>query len=279
MDIKCWGSRGSISVSGDEYKKYGGDTTCIEVTAKTGETVIVDAGTGIRKLGNVLTDSINDECHLFFTHAHWDHILGFPFFSPLLLKHKKINILNHEFSGLRIEKILAGLMETPFFPITIKDFIAQVVFKDPGSSVFTIGSLRIDTIPLSHTNGGIGYRFAEDGKTFVFLTDNELGYNHPGRATFKDYVDFATEADVLFHDAEFTHHEYQSRKGWGHSSISDVLDFASQANVKKLGLFHINQNREDIRMDQMVTDSRQWLKQNNVSMDCFGVPCLMEIHL
>lgn len=279
MDIKCWGSRGSISVSGNEYLKYGGDTTCVEVTAKTGETVIVDAGTGIRKLGNVLSPSINKECHLFFTHAHWDHILGFPFFSPLLQKDKKINILNHEFSGQRVEKILAGLMMAPFFPITIQDFTAQVIFKSPESSVYTIGSLTIDSIPLSHSNGGVGYRFVEDGKSFVFLTDNELGYDHPGRATFREYVDFADQADILFHDAEFTHPEYQSRKGWGHSSISDVLDLAVKANVKKLGLFHINQNREDDQMDKMVVDSRRWLKENHSSIDCFAVPCLMALHL
>ncbi len=279
MDIKCWGSRGSIPVSGKEFARYGGDTTCIEVTASTGETVIIDAGTGIRKLGNLMASGSQALTHLFFTHAHWDHILGFPFFTPLLQKGKTVVIANHVISGNTVESILSGLMKDPFFPITLKDFKADILFKDMDMQPVTIGSLCIETIPLSHSNAGMGYRFTENGRTFVFLTDNELGFDHKGRVTADEYIDFAKNADILFHDAEFTDEEYPARKGWGHSCLSDVLELAVKAKVGRLGLFHLNQNRTDDEVFQMETHCRQWLRDQNIPVDCFAVPCLMELSL
>ncbi|THB74424.1 MAG: MBL fold metallo-hydrolase [Desulfobacteraceae bacterium] len=279
MDIKCWGSRGSIPVSGKEFIKYGGDTTCIEVTAKSSDTVIIDAGTGIRGLGNAMVSANQNVCHLFFTHVHWDHILGFPFFAPLLQKGYQVNIANHRVSGKPLKEILSGLMSDPFFPITINDFMADIRFIDMDETPVSIGSLRIETIALSHSNSGVGYRISEEDKSFVFLTDNELGFAHPGRVSTEEYIRFSQDADLLLHDAEFTHEEYQSRKGWGHSSADDVLDLAVKAGVKKLGLFHLNQNRDDDQVEQMEAYCRQWLKMKDSAMDCFAVPCLMEFQL
>ena len=279
MDIKCWGSRGSIPVSGDEYLKYGGDTTCIEITAKTGETIIVDAGTGLRRLGQSLIERNTIKYYLLFTHAHWDHILGIAFFKPFLYKKVTTIIQDRKFSGINTENILKQVMKQPFFPISIKDLNAAIRFDKTLNNNFTIGSVSIETIELSHAGGCLGYKFIEDGKSFVFLTDNELGFDHPESHGFKACLKFSQNADLLFHDGEYTNNEYKRKITWGHSCVSDVLDFAIKAKVKKLGLFHLNQDRTDAQIDKMVNDSKIQLKKNKSKIDCFAVSCDLAIHL
>ncbi|MCD4676927.1 MAG: MBL fold metallo-hydrolase [Desulfobacula sp.] len=279
MDIKCWGSRGSISVAGKQYLKYGGDTTCIEITAKTGETIIVDAGTGIRELGNSLIERNITRYHLLFTHAHWDHILGIAFFRPFLFSKVKTIVQDRKFSGISTQNVFNKVMQQPFFPIGLKDLKADIKFEKALNTIFNIGSVKIETIPISHSGGGLGYKFVEDNKSFVFLTDNELGFDHPGSMGFDAYLNFSLNADLLFHDGEYTKAEYRRRKSWGHSSIHDVLDLALKANVKRLGLFHLNQDRTDDQMDQVISECQANLKKKKLSLDCFAVPCNMEIHL
>jgi len=279
MDIKCWGSRGSICVSGDQYSKYGGDTTCIEITAKSGETVIIDAGTGIRCLGNSLMERNITRYHLLFTHAHWDHIQGFAFFRPLLFSQVNIMIQDRKFINIDTRALLNKVMEMPFFPIGLGDLKADMKFEPGLNGKFNIGSLTIETIPTSHPGGGLGYKFIEDGKSFVFLTDNELGLDHPGGQGFEGYLNFSQHVDLLFHDGEYTQDEYEQKNNWGHSSIQDVLDLALKANVKRLGLFHINQDRTDDQMDKIVNECRADLKAKHSILKCFAVPCNMEIHL
>lgn len=279
MDIKCWGSRGSISVSGKQYLKYGGDTTCIEITAKSGETIIIDAGTGIRQLGNSLIERDITEYVLLFTHSHWDHVLGFGFFRPLQFGKVKIKIQDRKFSGIRTEDMLGEVMKQPFFPICLKDLRADIRFDPALNGTFPVGSVRVETIPSNHPGGGMGYKFTEDGKSFVFLTDNELGFDHPEGKGFDAYLNFSKNADLLIHDGEYTEREYQRKKSWGHSSIQDVLTLALKANVKKLGLFHLNQNRTDDQMDHIIKDCRLDLKKKQSTLDCFAVASHMTLHL
>jgi phosphoribosyl 1,2-cyclic phosphodiesterase len=266
-------------VSGDQYSRYGGDTTCIEVIAKSGETIIIDAGTGIRCLGNSLIERKISRYYLLFTHAHWDHIQGFAFFRPLLSNKAKLMIQDREFLGVYTKALLNKVMEMPFFPIGLKDLKADIKFDQALTGKFNIGSLSIETIPTSHPGGGLGYKFIEDGKSFVFLTDNELGFDHPGGVGFDAYMKFSQNVDLLFHDAEYTDDEYQQKGSWGHSSIQTVLDLALKANVKKFGMFHLNQDRTDDQMDSIVSKCRKDLKKMNSTLDCFAVPCNMEIHL
>ncbi|OGR27380.1 MAG: metal-dependent hydrolase [Desulfobacterales bacterium RIFOXYA12_FULL_46_15] len=279
MDIKCWGSRGSIPVSGPPYIRYGGDTTCMEITAKTGETIIIDAGTGLRRLGNSLMDRNINQYHLLLTHAHWDHIMGIAFFKPLQFGKVSMIIQDRLFSGISTRDIFHEVMKKPFFPISLNDLKARLQFKKNLNKSFSIGSVKIETIPTSHNNGGLGYRFIEDGKSFVFLTDNELGFNHPESRGFDAYIDFSRDTDLLFHDGEYTKDEYPSKTGWGHSCIRDVMDLAVQARVKKLGLFHLNQDRTDDDMDKIVDDCRAELKHIQPGMDVFAVSSGMAFHI
>ena len=161
----------------------------------------------------------------------------------------------------------------------MKDLEANIQYKNDMKDQFTIGSLSISTIPLNHPGGGLGYKFMEDGKSFVFLTDNELGYQHPGGQEAVIYEHFCKDADLVFHDAEFTPGEYPSKIGWGHSAYTDVIDLAIKARVKKLGLFHINQERTDIQMDKIVDHCRQIIQHKGGGMVCIGVACNMTFTL
>ena len=291
MYIKCWGSRGSIPVSGKEYVKYGGDTTCIEVIAKTGEIVIIDAGTGIRRLGKSLLQRKKSEYYLLLTHTHWDHIMGIAFFKPLLYSNTRVFVQDRNFAGINTKGVFNEVLKPPFFPVLLKNFKADIRFDDSLNNSFKIGSLGIDMIPTSHSQGSMGYKFTEDDKTFVFLTDNELGFSHPQSQKVEDYIRFAENASLLLHDAEYTSEEYGSRTGWGHSAIPHVLDFAVKARVKRLGLIHLNQDRTDDQMDDIVNECRLFFKDKikikhktqakykNGPIDCFAVPQDFEIVL
>jgi len=271
MIIKVWGSRGSIPVSGREYIKYGGDTTCVEIRTQSGDIIIVDAGTGIRRLGNQLAEEKCFDLNFIFTHAHWDHIMGFPFFKPLYFQKSTIRLHRCPFHSKFVESILPTVMAPPNFPVKYTDIIAQMSYSETCPLEFEIGSVNVVPIALSHPNGGSGYKFIEDGKAFVFLTDNELGYVHPGGLAFEDYLEFSSGADLLIHDAEYTPEEYKTYLDWGHSNYTDTLDLAQKAAVKKLGLFHLNQERTDKEMDQIVKDCRQRITANGNDLDCVGV--------
>ena len=283
MKIKCWGSRGSIAVSGPDYLKYGGDTTCVEIRAKSGELIIVDAGTGIRRLGNQVVRNQQPDnqpvYHFLFTHSHWDHLIGFPFFKPLYMSESRIQIYRCPFPGRFIEEIVNKMMGPPHFPVRYSDLKAQITYKDACPGAFGIGSVQVVPISLSHPNGGCGYKFIEDGKTFVFLTDNELGYTHVNGHQPADYEAFCKGADLLFHDAEYTPEEYAKSIEWGHSTYTDALNLALGAGVKQFGLFHLNSERTDAAMDRMVDQCRETIKKRGAAMECFGVAADMVFDL
>jgi phosphoribosyl 1,2-cyclic phosphodiesterase len=277
--IRCWGARGSIPVSGPQYLKYGGDTPCLEIRTADDDMVIVDAGSGIRALGNSLVEEGRQEYTMLLTHGHWDHIIGFPFFKPLHKLGTRINVYGCSFELNSLKDVIAPSMSPPSFPIQIEDIKAEVFYHDSCIGCFAIGPLNVCTINLSHPNQGLGYRFTEDGASFVFLTDNELLYHHPGGRDYADYVEFARGADVLIHDAEYTAREYERTKTWGHTVYTDALQLALDAGVKRFGLFHHNQDRTDAEIDAMIEDCRRIVAQRSAGLDVFGTRQGMEIQL
>ncbi|MGE4553824.1 MAG: MBL fold metallo-hydrolase [Desulfovibrionaceae bacterium] len=279
MIVRSWGARGSIPVSGPEFVKYGGDTTCIEIRTKNDEIIIIDAGSGIRRLANSLLDQGRYDYTFLFTHAHWDHILGFPFFKPLYSKKARILIHGCNLHQGNMEMLLSRTMDAPYFPVPYSQVQADIEFTNVCFSSLRIDSLTVRTIPLSHPNMGLGYSFEEDGKRFVFLTDNELGFVHRGGLPFDDYVEFARGADLLFHDAEYIAEEYEYRKTWGHSSFLDATDLAARAGVRRFGLYHHNQDRPDAGVDAMVEVARRRAAADGVALECFGVTQNFEIEL
>jgi phosphoribosyl 1,2-cyclic phosphodiesterase len=287
MYIRCWGSRGSVPVSGKEYIKYGGDTTCIEIRSQENDLIIIDSGTGIRRLGEKLIKENEENITLLYTHFHLDHIAGFPFFKPVYKKGTTINILSKSFNKPTVKTIFDLFMGRPFFPVQLedKDIKAQILFKEINKQVFNIGSITVSTIPLSHPrDSGLGFRFEENGKSFVFLTDNELGHRHKGGATFNEYIEFCKDADLLIHDAEYEQKEYhkllKSSEGhWGHSTVSDVVHLAIEARVKQLGLFHINAMRTDELVDKMVIRAKESIAKKKKNIICYAVGSSLEMVL
>jgi len=279
MIIRCWGSRGSIPVSGKEYLEHGGDTTCIEIRTKTDEIIIIDAGSGIRRLGNSLISEGRYEYNMIFTHAHWDHLMGFPFFRPLYKSQTRLMMLGCPFAQASVKKMISRVMTSPNFPVDYEDLRAKIKYQAACESTFSVGSMKVIPISLSHPNWGNGYKFIEDGKSFVFLTDNELTFKHPGGLDYDDYLKFAKGATLLFHDSEYTAEDYKDTKGWGHSVYTDALRLAMEANVEKFGLFHHNQDRNDRDVNIIVQDCKDIITRQNSSLHCFAVSQDMEIEL
>ena len=279
MLIRCWGSRGSIPVSGTEYLKYGGDTTCLEIVTKDGDTIVVDAGTGIRKLGNKLAKAGTQNISIVFTHAHWDHLMGFPFFKPIYSKETLLQLYGCPFAQHSIKDMLSNSMSPPHFPINLDDLKGEIVYNGACNGTFQIGSVSVSPILLSHPNQGIGYKFSEDGKNFVFLTDNELSFKHPGGLDFQEYADFSANADLLIHDSEYTSEEYALTKGWGHSTYNDAVRLAMEAHVKKFGLFHHNQERTDAAVDSIVGKCREIINSGRGDVECSAVSAGSEFEL
>ncbi|HOI72580.1 MAG TPA: MBL fold metallo-hydrolase [Syntrophales bacterium] len=279
MIIRCWGARGSIPVSGSEYLKYGGDTTCIEIRTKSNDVILIDAGSGIRRLGNQLMAEGVNSFTMIFTHAHWDHLMGFPFFKPIYFPKISIAMYGCSYAQSSLKEIISRVMEPPHFPVNFEDIRADIVYHEACVEEFRTNSVTISTIPISHPNQGEGFKFEEDGKTFVFLTDNELMYKHPGGCDFEDYMAFSRGADLLIHDAEYTETEYLRTRAWGHSVYTDALNLALEAGVQRLGLFHHNQERSDDQVDAIVQDCRRLIKREGRKMDCFALHQNMEIKI
>ncbi|HZH74368.1 MAG TPA: MBL fold metallo-hydrolase [Mariniphaga sp.] len=273
MHIKCWGSRGSIPVSGKNYLKYGGETTCIEVRSSKGDTIIIDAGSGIRALGLKLIKEKLSGVHILFTHTHLDHILGFPFFLPLFDSSFIINVYGYSHDSYSIKNILNGIMRSPYFPIDLETIQQAIKFINISDKPFRIGSIEIQPIFLNHPGGGLGYRFEENGSVFIFLTDNELLDEMTGKILFHDYVEFCKNADLLIHDAEFNNDEYQKFKFWGHSSYTEAIRLGIKANAKRIGLFHLNSSRTDDQVDFMVNSSKNIVSELDSSLEVFAVNC------
>jgi len=267
-------------VCGPEFLRYGGETTCLELRTKNDAVIILDAGTGIRKLGKQMVKNGELSCDFLFTHAHWDHLMGFPFFHLLYHPDAQVRLQGCPYARQYVENLISRVMAPPNFPVRPSDLRANMVFEPVCPSDLTIDSVTVSSIPLSHPNRGAGYRITEDGRSFVFLTDNELDFAHPGGLSFEEYREFVRDADVLYHDAEYTAEEYAGGKqGWGHASYPRAVQLAAEAGVGRLGLFHHNQDRTDDEVDRIVEHSREILREMGSDTECFAVAVGSEIRV
>ena len=268
MRVKFWGTRGSIPVPGKDTTLYGGNTTCLEITLQGGRTVIIDAGTGIRPLGAKLAaENADVDIHLLITHIHWDHTLGFPFFSPINSPSTKIIIDGHQncIKGLRYT--FDNKMGDGYFPITFDDLKAEITYLERLSNgVLEIDGTVIDSIPLQHPQGGFGFRFKEGDKTLVFITDNELRDDPWEGRSPEEYAKFCKGADILIHDSQYTPEEIHERHGWGHSDWQAAFEMAYEADVKKLILFHHDPPRTDPEVKAIEELCEGLAKKRNSSM-------------
>ena len=274
MLIRCWGARGSIPVSGKNFERFGGDSPCIEIRDSSGACLIIDCGTGMRRLGVRLLEEGCEEYSLLMTHFHWDHVLGFPFFRPLYKPSTRITLYGWPAVQGNVPEKLLHVMAPPHFPVPARDINARLTFVACDTPRLELGSLCIDTIALNHPNQGLGFKITENDRSFVFLTDNELAMTYSEGSLYEDFVTFCRGADLLIHDGEYTDEEYLLTRSWGHSRYRDAVQLAMDAGVARLGLFHHNQDRTDAAVDSIVDECQTLLAGDNI--ECFAVAQDME---
>ncbi len=250
--IKFWGVRGSIPCPGSETVRYGGNTSCIEMQVSK-ERLIFDGGTGLRILGETLLPQSPLTAHLFFTHSHWDHIQGFPFFVPAFVKGNHFHIYGAPSpNGLTIKQRLHDQMLHPNFPVPLQIMQGNLTFYDiEANEKINIGEVTVTTGKLNHPGEALGYRVSWRGRHAVYITDTEHFPEHLD----ENVLALADRADVLIIDATYTNEEYHdprcSKVGWGHSTWQEAVKIAKAAKVKQLVLFHHDPAHNDSFLDQI----------------------------
>ena len=255
MQLEFWGVRGTAPVSGRDMVRYGGHTPCAALRSSAGDFLIVDAGTGIKRLGEqLMADSGKAalKVDLLLTHFHLDHIIGLPFFAPLYAPQAVITF--HSPAVPReTEKYLGGLQMGRYFPVAFKETASRKKFLKTDEAGFQVGTLRISHCPLNHPQGSVAYRVEEDGRSVVFATDTEP----PEQGIDERLASFIRGATYLICDSMFTPREYRVRQGWGHSSWLDGTKLARAGKVKNLVLSHFNPDHDDSQVAGMLRLARK----------------------
>ncbi|MFA5858000.1 MAG: MBL fold metallo-hydrolase [Elusimicrobiota bacterium] len=250
MHLKFWGVRGSIPTPGADTARYGGNTTCLNLHIND-EHLIIDSGTGIRKLGILLQKQEVKHIVLLITHSHWDHVQGFPFFAPAYDPNVVIDIYSCKVSHKRLKDILTNQMEFRYFPIDFRDLKAKINFIDACPETIGSGKASMSAITATHPGGCQGFKFEHNGKKLVFLTDNELIPDKLPKK-YDNITSFCNGVDVLIHDSNFTTAELKNKHGWGHSSFEQAYQLAVDAKVKSLYFFHHDPERTDAELDKIL---------------------------
>lgn len=247
--LKFWGVRGSIPVADQSCVRYGGNTSCIEVWA-AGHLIILDAGSGIFNLGKRLAkNKAMTQATLLFSHTHWDHICGFPFFAPSFNPNFTLDIYSGHLRSQTSKEVFRMQMLEPFFPLPLEAMGAAQSFHDfiAGDSLDIIKGVSIQTISLNHPGGATGYRIGVGNKSICYITDTE----HVIGAIDKRIVEFIRDTDVFIYDATYTDEDYETHVGWGHSTWQEGLKLAEVADVGKYVLFHHDPLRTDKKLSEI----------------------------
>jgi phosphoribosyl 1,2-cyclic phosphodiesterase len=250
--VKLWGIRGSLASPGADTARYGGNTSCVEVRGAGGTVLVLDAGTGIRGLGNALTGQAR-RVHLLLTHLHMDHIQGLGFFAPLFDADVEVHLWGPGSTTLSLKARLNRYLSPPLFPVHLRDLPRLTVHELPRKD-FTIGEFRISSALVCHPGPTVGYRIAGPGHVFAYLPDHEpaLGVRRfPLGADWTSGHTLARGVDLLIHDAQYTGAEYLEHLGWGHCSVDQALAFAGLAKAKRLVTFHHDPAHGDEDIDRL----------------------------
>jgi len=241
FSVRFWGVRGSVACAGPDYVRYGGNTSCVEMRCGA-HRLIFDAGTGLRALGETLQSQV--EADLFFSHTHWDHIVGLPFFRPLYSPDSRFEVWGgHLLPDSTIEDALRQAMQTPLFPVPLDIFKARLTFHDfpPGRTLEPRPGVRVRTAALNHPNSATGYRVDYGGRSICYLTDTE---HTPGKPD-QNVLALMDGADIAIYDATYTDDELPRYAGWGHSTWQEGVRLCRAAGARKLVLFHHDPMRND----------------------------------
>lgn len=273
ITFRLWGTRGSIPVSGAPYVRHGGNTSCVSVDLGD-DIIILDAGTGIRDLGNQLACT-DKRIHLFITHTHWDHIQGFPFFAPAYIPGRELTVYGERGFGKNLESVLLGQLDPEYFPVQFRDMNADINFAYLGDEPIEVGDAAVTREYVNHPGATVGYKVEIGGKSLVYISDNEFLQGYLGSPAdlaeesaevqpHQKTLDFAKGADILIHEAQYTNDEYPSKIGWGHSCLSNACLFAKIADPGRWVVTHHDPMHSDDFLDDKELLTRDILR----SIDC-----------
>ena len=266
MKITFYGVRGSIPAPGRDTYRFGGNTTSAELLTASGQRLIIDCGTGARKLGlKILQEKDVPEIPIFVTHVHWDHIQGLPFFLPIYMARFKIKFLGAKETFGRLYSTLYDQMDGYVFPADLQEVQSTVNYQVVDDEGFDVGGAHVDLIRNNHPVPTYGLKICEQGKCFVFITDNELRAEKQ-QTPFDKFVQFCAGADLLIHDAQYTETQMRLTRGWGHSTFLETIQLAEEAGVKALGFCHHDPERTDEQLDEILKEM-----QAKTAIRLFGV--------
>ena len=294
--LKLWGVRGSLPTPGPKTVRYGGNTSCVEVRADS-EIMILDAGSGIRELGLALEKELGAQSirlTLLITHTHWDHIQGLPFFSPVYNGKNLVRILGYEGARAGLATTLAAQMETPFFPVSLRELPSHLAIEELKEMEFQIGKVKVQAKFVNHPGICAGYRLFTSAGSIVYMPDNEPYESLKLQVAGKDGIDndealnfaqterakmieFLRDCDVAILDAQYTDEEYERHIGWGHSPFSSAVRLALDADVKRILLFHHDPTHDDDMIDRMVEQARDLVLKSGKAMEVEGAREGMEV--
>jgi phosphoribosyl 1,2-cyclic phosphodiesterase len=259
VKVKVWGARGSIPTPGPDTMRYGGNTSCVQVTLGDGTLVVLDAGTGIRTMGLAL-GACERPVTILLTHLHLDHIQGLMFFAPCFQPSAEIEIWGPAAAEASLLDRIARYISAPLSPVEVRELPCRVLFREAQVSEWQIGSAIVRAHSVSHRGPTLGYRIEDGDTTLAYIPDHEPALGAPIESLEDEWIsglELARGADLLIHDAQYTDAEYPDHLGWGHSSLSDALAFGARAQAARMLLFHHEPLHDDATLDAIGAAARE----------------------
>jgi phosphoribosyl 1,2-cyclic phosphodiesterase len=259
MIVTLWGTRGSLASPGPDTVRYGGNTSCVSVEGKEGTLLVLDAGTGIRNLGRNVSGKVK-RIHILLTHLHMDHLQGLPFFDPLRNPGIEVHIWGPASTTQSLEARLMRYLSPPLFPVRVRDLLSELHFHELFANTVEMDEFSVMGQLVVHPNPTVGYRITGQEGTVTYIPDHEpaLGaHNFPGKKEWTSGFALAEGVDLLIHDSQYSQAEYELRRGYGHSSIQQTLQFAALTGTKELVPFHHDPAHSDDMLDEMFEHAKQ----------------------
>ncbi len=262
MLITFYGVRGSIASPGPLTVKYGGNTSCVHVRLNSGDNLVLDAGTGIRRLGLDMVRHM-EPILLLLSHGHWDHIQGYPFFGPIYQPNREIVVFQGVEGNTAALAAILEQMDGSNFPVHAGDLPSRIYAIDEVDKYLDKKPYLTERKDLNHPGGGHAYRIEEDGVSFAYITDNELDPPEKPLTSYDEWVEYCRGVDLLIHDAQYIESDMPAKHGWGHSLISQVRQLAVDAQVKNVAMYHHDPERTDAELDEIAIESANYFKSKN----------------
>lgn len=255
-----YGVRGSCPCAGERYRRTGGNTSCVLLTVDGEPPLILDLGTGLRALGDVLGRDLRAAgrpllANALLTHLHFDHILGLPFFGPLHDPGARLDVHGPRQPAGGLHEVLHGAVRPPFFPVQMSELGGEVVVHEVGDDDFAVGGVKVRARRVPHPGDTLGYRVEADGQVLAYLPDHQAPLDR--RSVADAVLELCDGADALVHDGQYTEDEFTGKCDWGHSTVAYAMRVAAEAKVKRLLLFHHDPSHDDRQLERLVSAARR----------------------